>query len=148
MRGMGLILRLLVAAGLAVDAYVHWVFAPDMAFVEGGSIGGDVLFRVQAVAAGLVAALILVHASRWAYALAFAVAGSAVGALLLYYYVDVGALGPFPAMYEPVWYLEKTLSLVGEGVATLAALAGFFVAGRGRDATGEIPDRAERTSRV
>ncbi|HEY8478261.1 MAG TPA: hypothetical protein VIL71_00385 [Spirillospora sp.] len=145
---MGLILRLLVAAGLAVDAYVHWVFAPDMEFVEGGSIGGDVLFRVQAVAAGLVAVLILVHVSRWAYALALLVAGSAVGALLLYYYVDVGALGPLPDMHEPVWYLEKTLSLVGEGIATLAALAGFFVAGRGSGTSGEIPRPAERAERV
>lgn len=27
---MGVLLRILVAAGLAADAYVHWVFAPDM----------------------------------------------------------------------------------------------------------------------
>ncbi|TDB98674.1 hypothetical protein [Actinomadura sp. 7K534] len=136
---MGLILRLLVAAGLAADAYVHWTFAPDMAFVQGGAIGGDVLFRVQAAVAAAAAVLVLVRAARWTYALAFVVAASAVGALVLYYYADLGALGPLPDMHEPVWYAEKTVSLVGEGVAALAALAGFFVAGRKRGARDEVP---------
>ncbi|HEU5027509.1 MAG TPA: hypothetical protein VFV01_21500 [Spirillospora sp.] len=127
---MGLILRLLVAAGLAADAVVHWRFAPQMAFVQGGSIHGDVLFRIQAGVAAVVAVIILTYAARWSYALAFLVAGSAVGALLLYYYVDVGALGPLPDMHEPVWYTDKTISLVGEGIATVAAAIGFLTAGR------------------
>ncbi|GAA2424716.1 hypothetical protein GCM10010191_41180 [Actinomadura vinacea] len=136
-------LRLLVAAGLAADAYVHWVFAPDMAFVEGGSIGGDVLFRAQAVAAALAGVLVLAWARRWTYAIAFLVAASAVGALLLYYSVDVGAIGPLPDMYEPVWYGEKTISAVGEGVAALAALAGFLTARPRRTAgTDEPPAEA------
>lgn len=129
---MGLILRLIVAAGLAADAIVHWMFAPDMAYVEGGSIGGDDLFRIQAAVAGVVAVIVLTYGSRWAHALAFLVAASAAGAVVLYYYVDLGALGPLPDMHEPVWYLDKTISLVGEGGAALAALVGFFAAGRGR----------------
>lgn len=137
---MGLILRLIVAAGLAADAFVHWRFAPDMAFVQGGSIDGDLLFRVQAAVAGVVAVIILTYATRWAYALAFLVAASAAGALVLYYYVDVGALGPLPDMHEPVWYLEKTISLAGEGGAALAALVGVFAAGRGRRAGDELPE--------
>ncbi|TDC55552.1 hypothetical protein E1281_11860 [Actinomadura sp. KC345] len=144
---MGLILRLLVAAGLAADAYVHWVFAPDMAFVQGGAIGGDLLFRIQAAVAAVVAVLILAYANRWVYALAFLVAASAVGALLFYYYVDAGALGPLPAMHEPVWYTEKTISLVGEGVAALAALAGFFTAHRAKRADDELPE-PERAGRL
>jgi hypothetical protein len=74
--------------------------------------------------------LVLAWARRWTYAIAFLVAASAVGALLLYYYVDVGRLGPIPAMHDPAWYREKTISLVGEGIATLAALMGFFVVRR------------------
>jgi hypothetical protein len=132
---MGLLLRLLVAAGLAADAVVHWRFAPDMAFVQGGSIHGDVLFRVQAVVAAVAAVIVLVRAARWSYALAFVVAGSAVGALLLYYYVDVGALGPLPDMHEPVWYTEKTISLVGEGIAAVAAAVGLLTVGRRREST-------------
>src|ERR687895_1192303 len=126
---MGVLLRILVAAGLAADAFVHWRFAPDMApgpNAPSGAIGGDVLFRVEAVAAALAALLVLAWARRWTYALAFLVATSAVGALLLYYYVDFGQLGPIPRMYDPAWSADKTISLVGEGVATLAALVGFF----------------------
>ncbi|MEV4003722.1 hypothetical protein [Actinomadura sp. NPDC049753] len=137
---MGLILRLIVAAGLAADAIVHWKFAPDMAFVQGGSVDGDLLFRVQAAVAGVVAVIVLTYGTRWAYALAFLVAASAAGAVVLYYYVDVGALGPLPDMHEPVWYLEKTISLAGEGGAALAALVGFLTAGRGRRAGDEVLD--------
>ncbi|MFI0484305.1 hypothetical protein [Actinomadura sp. 9N215] len=144
---MGLILRLLVAAGLAADAIVHWRFAPEMSFVQGGSIDGELLFRVQAAVAGVVAVVILTYATRWAYALAFLVAASAVGAIVFYYYVDVGALGPLPDMHEPVWYAEKTISLAGEGVATLAALAGFFTAARTRREA-DAPYAPEHASRL
>ncbi len=137
---MGILLRVLVVAGLLVDAVVHWRFAPDMAFVEGGSIGGDTLFRIQAVAAALAAVLVAVWPRRWSYAIAFAVAAGAVGALLLYLWVDVGALGPLPNMHDPVWYAEKTWSLVGEGVAALAALSGMVLPDRT-----PAPERAERT---
>ncbi|MGI8329856.1 hypothetical protein ACRYCC_07810 [Actinomadura scrupuli] len=125
---MGILLRLLVAAGLAADAIVHWRFAPDMAPSKpvSGTIAGDDLFRAQAILAAVVAVLVLIWARRTTYALAFLVAASAVGALLLYYYVDVGKLGPIPAMHDPAWYQEKTISLVGEGIAALAALVGFF----------------------
>jgi hypothetical protein len=123
---MGILLRLLVAAGLAADAYVHWQFAPDMKGSQGGSIDGELLFQAQAIVAALAGLAVLVLANRVTYAIAFLVAASAVGALLLYYYVDVGRLGPLPAMHEPVWYTEKTISLVGEGIAALAALVGFF----------------------
>jgi hypothetical protein len=126
---MGVLLRVLVAAGLAADAFVHWRFAPDMApgpNAPGGTIPGDDLFRAEAIAAALAALLVLVWARRWTYAAAFLVAASAVGALLLYYYVDFGQLGPIPRMYDPAWSIDKTISLVGEGVATLAALIGFL----------------------
>jgi hypothetical protein len=129
---MGILLRVLVAAGLAADAVVHWQFAPDMAPGphSSGGIPGDDLFRAEAIAAAVAALLVLVWARRWTYALAFLVAASALGALLLYYYVDVGKLGPLPAMYDPSWYGKKTISLVGEGVATVAALVGFLTVGR------------------
>ncbi|WP_242882185.1 hypothetical protein [Actinomadura litoris] len=136
---MGLIIRLLVAAGLAADAIVHWRFAPDMAYVQGGSVDGDLLFRIQAAVAAVAAVVVLTYARRWSYALAFLVAGSAVGALLLYYYVDTGALGPLPDMHDPAWYTEKTISLVGEGVAALAAIAGFALTRTGSRAE---PSRA------
>jgi hypothetical protein len=136
---MRLLLRLLVAAGLAADAYIHWIFAPDMAGVEGGSIGGDTLFRAQAVIAGVIALLVLAWPRRWTYAIAFLVAASALGAVVLYYYVDIGALGPIPEMYEPVWYAEKTISAVGEGIAALAAAIGIIVGGPRKPSHREAP---------
>ncbi|ACY99985.1 MULTISPECIES: hypothetical protein [Thermomonospora] len=133
---MRILLQILVAAGLAVDAIVHWTFAPDMAGPKPGQIDGDTLFYAQAIVAAISGVLVLAWPRRWTFAVAFLVAASAVGALLLYYFVDVGRLGPIPAMHDPAWYLEKTLSLVGEGVATVAALAGFFLLNRaGRDAS-------------
>ena len=142
---MGLLLRLIVAAGLAVDAYVHWIYAPDMAGVPGGSIGADTLFRAQAVIAVVAGLLILAWARRWAYAIAFVVAVSALGAVIFYYYVDVGALGPIPAMHEPVWYSEKTISSIGEGIAALAAMIGFFMP---RRAPAHVATRREPPVRI
>ncbi|MFB4315088.1 hypothetical protein [Actinomadura sp. 21ATH] len=124
---------MLVAAGLAADAIVHWRFAPDMAPGGGaapGTIAGDDLFRAQAVVAAAAGLLVLCWARRWTYAVAFLVAASAVGALLLYYFVDPGQIGPIPKMHDPAWYGEKTISLVGEGIAALAALVGFFTVRR------------------
>jgi hypothetical protein len=126
---MRVLLRLLVACGLAVDAYVHWSFAGDMAFVTGG-IGGDTLFRLQAVVAALVGLLVLVWARRWTFGVAFLVAASALGAVLFYTFVDIGAIGPVPAMYDPSWYAEKTVSASGEAVAAVAALVGFLTVRR------------------
>src|SRR5512139_1334167 len=125
---MGILLRLLVAAGLAADAIVHWRFAPDMTPSKNvsGVIPGDDLFRLEAIVAVVAGLLVLVWARRWTYAVAFLVAASAVGALLLYYFVDVGRLGPIPAMHDASWYADKTISLVGEGIAAIAALVGFF----------------------
>ncbi|GLZ02852.1 hypothetical protein Acsp03_03190 [Actinomadura sp. NBRC 104412] len=139
---MGVLLRILVAAGLAADAYVHWVFAPDMdpgPNAPSGVIPGDVLFQAQAIVAAVAGLLVLAWARRWTYAIAFLVAASAVGALLLYYYVDVGRLGPIPAMHDPSWYAEKTISGVGEGVAALAALIGFFTVNRNREDEDPFP---------
>ena len=47
-------------------------------------------------------------------------------AVVLYRYVDVPALGPLPAMYEPVWFTEKSLSAVAEAVAAIAAALGIL----------------------
>ncbi|TDC67942.1 hypothetical protein E1200_13270 [Actinomadura sp. GC306] len=141
--GMGIVLRLLVAAGLAVDAVIHWRFAPDMApgpNSPSGTIAGDDLFYAQAIAAAVAAVLVLVWARRWTYALAFLVAASAAGAVLLYYFVDFGQLGPIPRMYDPSWYADKTISLAGELVAAVAALIGFFTVRRSRDSEHEADD--------
>ncbi|MEU0069869.1 hypothetical protein ABZ027_10075 [Streptomyces sp. NPDC006332] len=122
------VLRLLTAAGLAVDAYVHADLAATYDPVS-RTIGQGDLFRVEAGAAALAALLLVLFGTRplvWAYALLVAAAG--LGAVLLYQYVDVGTLGPLPDMYDPLWYPEKTASAIAEAVATLTAAAGLILA--------------------
>ena len=124
------VLRLLTAAGLAVDAYVHADLAATYDPVVKTISQGD-LFRVEAGAAALAALLVVLFGTRplvWGYALLVAAAGLA--AVLLYRYADVGAVGPLPNMYEPLWYPEKTASAVAEAAATLTAAAGLLLARR------------------
>jgi hypothetical protein len=120
---MGLLLRLAVFAGLGVDAYIHLHLAPDAGHT--GTITATTLFWVQGVLAAVVALLVLIRPRPVPYLIAFLVAASALGAVLLYRYVDVGTLGPLPEMYEPVWYTDKVTAAVAEAVATVAAVIGF-----------------------
>ncbi|MFK0289831.1 hypothetical protein ACIQU6_04970 [Streptomyces sp. NPDC090442] len=130
------LLRVLTAAGLAVDAYVHIDLA-DAYDAIGTGISQGTLFRIQGAAAALAAVLVLVRGrNRWVWAFAFLVAAAALGAVLLYRYVDVGSLGPLPNMYEPVWYPEKTASAVAEAVAALGAAVGFVTVSRHRTPSG------------
>jgi hypothetical protein len=118
------LVRLIASAGLAVDAYVHADLSGRYDPI-GSSISQGDLFRVEAGIASLAALLVLVLGRRETYALAFVVAASALGAILLYRYVNVGTLGPLPNMYEPIWFTEKSVSAVAEGVAVIASLVGF-----------------------
>lgn len=128
-------LRLLAAAGLAVDAVVHWGLAAQFDPVVGrGSLGVSegALFRLEAAVA-LAAAVLVLLVRHWVAALvALLVAAAGVGAVLLYNFVDVGAFGPVPDMFDPTWYPEKTLSLIGEAVAAVAAAALLLLARRDR----------------
>jgi hypothetical protein len=119
---MGLLLRLAVFAGLGLDAYVHIKIAPDAGHT--GTITATTLFWVQGVLAAVVALLVLIRPRPVPYLIAFLVAASALGAVLLYRYVDVGTLGPLPEMYEPVWYADKVTAAVAETVAAVAAAIG------------------------
>ncbi|MGH6656054.1 MAG: hypothetical protein ACRDVE_12720 [Actinocrinis sp.] len=120
-------LRLLTAAGLAVDAYIHADLAATYDPVRHSISQGD-LFRAEAGASALAALLVLLTARRAVWAFAFLVAASALGGILLYRYANVGNLGPLPNMYEPLWFPEKTATAIAEAAATVTALAGFATA--------------------
>ena len=115
------VLRVLAAAGLAIDAYVHFALAPGYD-ANTAAISEGALFRIEGAAAAAAGLLVLFVRGRLTALLAVLVAAGGVAAVLLFYYVDLGAFGPFPSMYEPIWYAEKTFSLIGEAVAALAAL--------------------------
>ena len=114
--------RVVVAAGLGYDAYAHLDLAANFD-ANRALISQGMLFRVEAGAAVLAALLVLLIRHRAAALFAVLIAGSALGAVLLYRYVDLGALGPLPDMYEPSWYPEKVYSAIAEAAAVLAATA-------------------------
>jgi hypothetical protein len=116
------VLRVVVAVGLAVDAYVHLHLAAGYD-LNTAAVSEGALFRVEAALAAVAAVLVLMTRWRIGVVVAFLVAAGGVAAVLLYEYVDVGAVGPLPDMYEPISYPEKTYSLVGEAVAALAGSA-------------------------
>ncbi|WP_240484241.1 hypothetical protein [Pseudarthrobacter sulfonivorans] len=118
-------LRVLTALALFIDAGVHIYLAPGYQAASPGGIGQGNLFYLESAAAVLAALWVLFRGSRASFALALVVALSAFVAVVLYRYVDIPALGPFPAMYEPVWFFEKSLSAVAEGAGALLAAVGL-----------------------
>jgi hypothetical protein len=120
--------RVATAAGLAIDAYVHFDLAPTYA-ESGAAINEGALFRVEAVVAVLAAAAVIASGRLAALLAGLVVAGSALGVMLVSRYVDIGPIGPFPSLYDPVWYPEKLLAAFAEGAATATALAGAIVIG-------------------
>lgn len=115
-------LRLLAAAGLVVDAVVHLLLAGDYDANPGSLLSEGALFRVEAVAAVGAALLVLLVRRVATDVVVLAVAASAAAAAILYRYVDIGSFAGLPAMYEPVWFAQKSLSVIGEIVAVLAVV--------------------------
>lgn len=122
--GSLIILRLLAAAGLAYDAYVHLHLASNYEPIkESGTLSQGALFRLEAILAILAVVLILVLPRLLSYGYAFLVAIGGFAAVVLYRYVNVGRLGPLPNMYEPSWSItEKLPSAIAEAVAALLLL--------------------------
>jgi hypothetical protein len=115
------VLTLIVAAGLAIDAYVHLDLASTYDVVKTSTLSQGDLFRVEAALAIVAGVALLVRPRRYTAWFAFLVSAGGVAAVLVYRWVDVGKVGPLPNMYEPYWYGEKTLSLVAEAIAAVAA---------------------------
>jgi membrane protein implicated in regulation of membrane protease activity len=122
----GYLLRACTAAALIVDAVVHLKDARFYDVSTQSLLNQGQLFRIQSVAAIVVAAAVLVWPRRLAWVIAFLVAASAVGAVVLYTYVNVGPLPGLPDMYEPSWGPPgKVLSAIAEGAGALLALGGL-----------------------
>ncbi len=126
------ILRICVAAGLMISAVIHVQLAPGYQQAAPGGVGQGTLFLIQAGAAVLAAAFVLLRGSRTAFAAAAAVGFSSLVAVILYRYVQVPAIGPLPSMYEPVWYMAKVVTAVVEAAAGGLALSGYAFLRKGR----------------
>jgi hypothetical protein len=120
------VLRVATATALGIDALVHWQNASAYDAVRATISQGD-LFRVEAAVAVVVGLLVLVRPRPSSWLAAVLVAASALAAVLLYRYVDVGSLGPLPDMYENTWQVPgKLLSASAEGVAVVLATVGLL----------------------
>lgn len=130
MRGRSVVrwsLALVTAAGLAIDAYVHFDLASEYDVIKSSALSQGDLFRAEATVAIIAAAAVLLRPRRYTAAFAFVVAAAGTAAVLVYAYINIGAFGPFPNMYDPIWFPKKTLSVWAEGIAAAAALALFIV---------------------
>lgn len=136
---VSLALTVLAVLGLAYDAKAHLHLAHVYDAV-GTTITQGALFRVEAVAAIVVAVALLVLDDRRVWLLAGLVGLAGVVAVVLYRYVQVPAIGPIPSMYEPTWYPEKTYSAYAEGLVAVAAVIREALRSRtGARPTVEVP---------
>jgi len=125
---LGYLLRAGTAAALVLDGVVHLKDAHFYDPNKGSLLTQGELFRIQAAIAIAIAVLVVVWPRRSVWAVAFLVAASAVGAVVLYRYVDVGRLAGLPNMFEPSWGPPgKLLSALAEGAGALLAAAGLAV---------------------
>lgn len=119
MRATRPVIILVAVAGLAVDAVVHARLSGQYDGVS-AAVSEGTLFRIEAVVAALAAVMTLVWRHWISEVLGWCTALAGVAAVLVYRYIDVGAFGPFPDMYEPIWSPDKYWSLAGEAAALLA----------------------------
>jgi hypothetical protein len=132
------VLRVGTAAALGVDAVVHWQNAPAYDAVT-ATLSQGALFRAEAVLAVAVGLLVLVRPRTSSWVAAMLVGASALAAVLLYRYVDLGALGPLPDMYENTWQVPgKLLSAYAEGVAVVLAALGLLAHRHRHSRTGPL----------
>jgi glucan phosphoethanolaminetransferase (alkaline phosphatase superfamily) len=122
---------------LAVDAYVHLRYASQYDSFKSSTMSEGTLFRIQGVVAIVVAVAVLIWPRVITWLLAILVAGSAVVAVVLYTYVNVGALGPLPNLYENTWSpAGKVPSAVAEAAAAVVAIIGLVLTVRARRRSG------------
>jgi glucan phosphoethanolaminetransferase (alkaline phosphatase superfamily) len=139
------------AAALFVDGFVHFQDAHFYDSVAGSVVSQGMLFRAEAVVATLLGLGLLVWPRMITWIAALLVLASAFGAVMLYRYVNIGALGPLPNMYEPTWVSPGKLdSAWAEGVGVAISILGLFVSRRAyrRNAESIAQSRRHEASRA
>ena len=115
------VVRAAVLVGLGVVAYVHLLLAGDYGLI-GEQISLGALFRLQAAAALLVAVLLVLPGGRLPALAAAALGAASLVALVGSVYVNVPPVGPFPPVYEPIWFPSKVAATLGAAVALVGGL--------------------------
>ena len=133
---LALVFRVLAAAALGVDAVVHAQLAEGYQSASPAGFGEGNLFLSEAAVAAVVGLYVLIRGSRPAWMLALLTAGGGLAVLLLYRYFDIPAFVPFPAMYEPVWFFDKTLTALSQTVVIFLAVITLTLHRPSRSSTG------------
>ncbi len=119
----------IAAVGLVVNAVIHVALAGPYDAITGTLLGQGDLFRIQAVISIVAAALLLVslRVRRLAVfaalsAVAVAAAGLALVLVTALVPLDLTAVG-LPYLFEPIWFVDKIVSALAQGIALVAASA-------------------------
>ena len=133
MRVLHIALYALTAVGLTVNAVIHLQLATPFDAIAGSLASQGDLFRIQA-AVGILSIVLLVAARRaWATAFAALIALGGLGMLVASTLVplDLTGLG-LPYLFEPIWYSDKVIAALAQGVAAVAAILLAALQRRGR----------------
>ncbi len=129
------VLRVLGAVALAVVAYVHIDIAVGLPLFADGQITLMGLFMAQGVVAAVLAVWVLVRGGRLAWLVVGAFGLASLAALVLSVYVKIPSIGPFPVIYEPVWYMAKYVAALAAAAAALIAVVALVL----RPKTSDVP---------
>lgn len=143
MRVLRIALYALTGAGLIVNVVIHLQLAATFDAVAGPLLSQGDLFRIQAAAGILVAVALVIARRPWTAAIAaiaviIAVGGLGMLVLSTLVPLDLTALG-LPVIFEPVWYSDKVIAALAQGLAALAAAALIVVERRRRAAVPRTP---------
>jgi len=121
--------RIWIALALLVNAYVHFLLATPFDAIVGSLVSQGDLFRIQGVVNILAAVLILAVHRWWIGLVAAAIAAGGLVLLVASVYVplDLSTIG-FPVIYEPVWYPDKVVAVIAQGLALIGGLLVAVVA--------------------
>jgi hypothetical protein len=123
MRALRIVLLVVTAIALVVNAVVHLRLAGPFDAITGTLVSQGALFRIQA-AVNIAAALLLITRTRWAAALAGLVAAGGLALVVITTLVplDLSPLG-LPVLFEPIWYADKVIAALVQAIALAAGLA-------------------------
>lgn len=130
MRALRIVLLLVTAAALVVNAVIHLRLAGPFDAITGTLVSQGMLFRIQA-AVNIAAAALLLTRTRWAAVLTALVAAGGLGLVVVTTLVplDLTTIG-LPFLFEPVWYADKIVSAVAQALVLVTALAAALLTRR------------------
>ncbi len=124
-------LRLLGALALGYSAYLHFRIAAERPpLFADGQVTLSGLFVAQAVAATIVSLWVLLRGRRLAWIAFTLVALGSLAALVASVYIQIPSIGPFPVIYEPLWYTDKYLAAAPRRWPPSSALVAIARTGR------------------